>query len=296
MDNVIEWLNENELRAYPLREGDKTSVLPENFLLDLLLVVDGSQALEQVKLLNVSVEAEGVAVDFSGDGNSFFVERNQTFPRYLRNPNGSLAVFGEGLYRLLELGNTAVLSLNIPVEPAAVYRFDQAWLGVSGISASKSYQSIENSYTPETPLILTAIGEYKLIDDVEFHPGYNYKIDFRENRINMAAGFKFGLPMDCVTEFVSPELKDCDDIISYINGVPPDSKGAFRLEAGANIYTFSGNTVDENIPDNNPKIEELYYSQGLPVIERINSNTLFVGLTFLESDLCSPVQLLPTNN
>lgn len=297
MDNVIEWLNENEMRAYPLIEGERTEQVPENFLLDLILVVNQSIAsLAEVKLENISIAANGVYVRFTGDGNVFFVSKNDTFPFYSRNQNGSLAVFGAGVKSFFDLPNTAPIEYNIPVEPSTIFKFDGAWLGVSSLSTYKNYQSIENSYTPITPLQLTTVGEYKLNGNVELYPGYNYKINFNNQKINMAAGFKFGLAMDCTTQFIQPELKDCDKIISYINGIPPDSSGAFRFTSGENIYIFDGNAVEEDIPDTNPKIEELYYSQGKPVIDRINTNAFFIGLTFLESDLCSPIQLLPTNN
>jgi hypothetical protein len=297
MDTVVEWLNENELRAYPLIEGEASQEVPENFLLDLLLVVNRDVAtLSQVRLLGITGDAVGLSVEFSGEGNTFLVSKTGTFPQYVRNSNGSLAVFGEGAKTFFAVGSSLNLVCDIPVEPATIFKFDLAWLGVSSVGTYKNYQSDNvGSYVPKTPLVLNAQNQ-KLTEHVEFYPGYNYKINFRDDKINMAVGFKFGLPMDCTTEFVAPELKDCHDIISYINGVPPDSRGVFRITAGENIFTFSGNTVDEDIPDNNPMIEALYYSQGKPQIERINPNTLFVGLTFLETDLCSPVQLLPTNN
>jgi stringent starvation protein B len=297
MDNVIEWLNENELRAYPLIEGERSEMVPENFLLDLILLVNQNIAdLASVRLLNIATEISGISVQFSGEGNTFFVPKNQVYPVYVRNQNGSLAVFGEGVEQFINNSTTSVVECNIPVEPSTIFKFDLAWLGVSKITTYKNYQSIENSYTPLTPLELSAIGDYSLTGDVEFYPGYNYKIDFNDGKINMAAGFKLGMAMDCTTHFISPELKDCDKIISYINGIPPDTSGAFRFTSGENIYMFDGNTVAVDIPDTNPKIDELYYSQGKPPILKINPNTLFIGLTFLESDLCSPIQLLPTNN
>lgn len=297
MDTVVEWLNENELRAYPLIEGELAQNIPEDFLLDLMLVINVElDELATVRLLNISTEADGLTATFSGEGNAFYVAKNKTFPQYVRNPNGSLAVFGEGAKIFFAQGNATSIDCAVPVEPATIYKFDLAWLGVSSISSYKNYQSESSeSYIPSTPLVEDDYS-YSLKEAVEFYPGYNYKIDFRNDRINMAVGFKFGIPMDCTTEFVAPELKDCHEIISYINGVPPDSKGVFRVTAGENIFTFSGNTVDEDIPDTNPKIAELYYTQGKPPITKINPNALFVGLTFLETDLCSPVQLLPTNN
>jgi hypothetical protein len=293
MDNVIEWLNENELRAYPLIEGKQLDIVPEDFLLDLMLVVNKSISdLSAVELLNIVKESGGITVEFTD--NNFFIPIDTEYPFYTRNNNGSLAVFGEGVKNYLDLSNTAVISCHIPVEPSTVFKFDGAWLGVSSLATYKNYQSIQNSYTPETPLNLSAIGNYQLEGDVELYPGYNYKINFNNDKINMGAGFKLGIAMDCTTEFVERDLKDCDKIISYINGIAPDSSGVFRFTSGENIYIFNGDKVTSDIPDENPTVLALYPNN--PIVSKINKNTVFVGLTFLESDLCSPIQLLPTNN
>jgi hypothetical protein len=290
MEPVIEWLNENELRGYPLLEGVYGSSIPENFLLDLTLNLRGNAQIFEAKLLNISRQNNQLHVSFTGDENTFIVTPGliAKFPHYVRNSNGSLAVFGEGVNRVFaDIAHGSQLTLNMPVEPATVFQFDGPWLGVSSLSATESYKSVSVTNAAKLPLELqTDISQTSLTGSIEFRAGFNYGVNFDRDRINMQASFGLGDQMSCVTEFVAPELKDCPDIISFINGVPPDKSGIWRFTAGTNIALFDGTSVKSQLDDNEVS----------PSITNINANTLFVGLTFLESDLCSPVQLLPTNN
>ena len=289
MESVNDWLNENELRAYPLIEGEYGNSLPENFLLDLILKVETSEV-AQAKLLSVG-KSEGVlSVIFTGAGNSFelVLDTVSHFPYYLRNLNGSLAVFGEGVLTLAETLNTGdARILNLTPEPATVYDFTGPWLGVSSVKLLEGFKSEEGKFSASLPLEVESEPlNLSLSGDIQFTPGFNYSINFSGNLINMEARFGLGDQLSCTTEFVASELKDCADIVSFINGVPPDDNGIFRIIPGTNISIFEGTAVKTQIDDTNAD----------PDILNINSNTLFVGLTFLETDLCSPVQLLPTNN
>ena len=85
--------------------------------------------------------------------------------------------------------------------------------------------------------------------------------------------------MNCGTSFLPPECLDCDQLVSYINGVPPDSAGNFRLLQGSNILITPGTTISTEIDDQ--------------FTERANDHSLFVGLTFQSTDLCAPVTTTP---
>lgn len=288
MNSVIEWLNENELRAYPLQEGSHGVSLPENFLLDLILKVEASDEVA-AKLSKISKAADTLSVEFTGSGNVFELDLlDHNFPMYVRNPNGSLAVFGEGV-KTVEAALTAPGEqiLDLPVEPATVFQFDGAWLGVSSLTVVEAFKSQAGTHTPTLPLEKEVVSSnLQLLGEVKFVPGFNYAIDFSEGLIGMQAGFGLGDPLSCDTEFMDPAQKDCTDIVSFINGVPPEDKGIFRFVTGDNISVFDGSTVKEQIDDH----------EASPPITDVNENTVFVGLTFLETDLCSPIQLLPTNN
>jgi hypothetical protein len=298
---IVEWLNENELRAYPLIEGKTIAAIPDNTILDLQLVLDENTSPVGAELIDFTVGFYQVTINFTGNNSfSFSYTNGETgslsdisYPLYLRNDKGSLLVLGKGL---MEVETYSTIVCNVPVEPATVYQFGGAWLGVTSLNSSPKYLSIANSVEPELPLVVdeTTNG---VIGDVELDPGYNFRINFNNNLINMAAGFGYGLQMSCNTHFIDPSLLDCPDIVSYINGVPPDSSGVFRFTAGSNIYLFDGNSVADPIYDKNVTPELTTYTDlSGKTHDGLNANTLFVGLTFLETDLCSPVQLLPTNN
>jgi len=146
-------------------------------------------------------------------------------------------------------------------------------------------------------LPLTSVEGIATTGDVEFVPGYNYQINFNNSLINMTAAYALGLQMDCTTQFLPAQYHDCPDIVSYINGIPPDDNGIFKFVQGSNIYLVDGNSVQQPIQDTNisPPLSSYTDISGTQQVG-LNNNTIFVGLTFLESDLCSPVQLLPTNN
>jgi hypothetical protein len=298
---IIEWLNENELRAYPLIEGKTNSAIPDNAILDLQLVIDSAVSPIGAKLIDFTIGFYEVTITFTGDNIFNFTYADETsgslndlkYPLYLRNNKGSLLVLGEGI-KAIEQYKT--ITYNIPVEPATVFPFGGAWLGVTSLNANPKYTSISNSIEPLLPLEVDTISS-GTTGDVELSPGYNFRINFNNNLINLAVGFGYGLQMSCNTHFIDPTLLDCPDIVSYINGVPPDSTGLFRFTAGSNIYLFDGNTVASPIYDKNVTPELTTYTDlSGTVYDGLNANTLFVGLTFLETDLCSPVQLLPTNN
>jgi hypothetical protein len=285
MDGVIEWLNENELRAYPFLEGAISTPFGENFILDLQLVLDNETSLDNIPaFLGVSITEQELLLNFTG--NTFHIPRGEASSgSYWRNTNGSLVVLGPGAATMASIEEAGELVCNIPVEPATVYYFDGAWLGVNSVAPYRGYLTTVGSHEPLLPLVPDT-ESLQLAGDVELSAGYNYGIDFRGGKINLTAAFGLGLPMTCESVFISSDQKDCLDLVSYINGISPDKDGVFRFTPGNNIYIFNGLAVPDNIPDETTT----------PPISRVNENTVFVGLTFLETDLCSPVQLLPTNN
>jgi hypothetical protein len=289
MESVNEWLNENELRAYPLLESGEYAALPENLLIDLILMVS-SDEIESAKLLSISRQGTKVIVVFTGTDNTFEIDtvNVSAFPLYVRNPGGSLAVFGEGLRTFVNTqADNSTLSLNLTPEHSTVYDFTQAWLGVVSLGITAGFRSQPSSFKPILPLESLPSNENVLVSgEVQLTPGFNYHIDFLGEKINMRASFGLGEQMTCQTEFVPPELKDCSDIVSFINGISPESDNIFRMLGSTNVNVFDGSSVNSVISD----------TVALPNILNINENVLFVGLTFLETDLCSPVELLPTNN
>jgi hypothetical protein len=312
MEQILDWLNENEVRAYPLLDENRkdfqfeSSVwdLPDNFILDLQLVVKGSMLEDYIPVLNKLVVVNGsVAVHFSlmhgttetlEDLAVFNISEAATreYPYYVRNANGDLAVFGKGVQTLLGAYLDGVILdavSPIPTEPATAVQFDDAWLGVSSITAEPEKQTEQLSYEPTKPLedvydYLAAITEQNhptsLVGHVKFLEGYNFRVDIASEAIDLEIGARFGLRMNCETSFIPEQYLDCDELVSYINGVPPDNNGSFRLLAGTSINITPGTAVTTSFIDS--------------LTETSNNNTLFVGLSFQTTDLCDPVNITPS--
>lgn len=310
MEQILDWLNENELRAYPLLEsgprllqnGANSLNLPDNFLLDLQLKVLDYSLVNQIPVLNkIEKFAETIRVTFSvldvvTESKSTLTifdipsHTTQEYPFYVRNPDGCLAVFGEGAKILfLENSGDSTYTAEIPVEPSTVTQFNDAWLGVSSISTLPEKISDATGLTPLKPLqdvynYLLPITEEnsptKLIGDVKFLEGYHFRVDIASEAIDLEIGANYGLRINCTTSFIPEEYLDCHELISYINGIPPDNKGNFRLNAGSNITITPGTTINSNFIDS--------------LTETSNDNTLFVGLTFQTTDLCAPVNINPS--
>lgn len=308
MEQVLDWLNENELRAYPFIEegarmltyGESDWLLPDNFLLDLQLVAKTFELVENngrtipVFLKKIKY-TQGGALEISFGTTTqtieVFVVENATtlnYPLYSRTAQGNLAVFGEGISALLAFFNLASFEvfLTLYVEPSTCLQFNNAWLGVQSISATPEKVSkntldvgVARSYEPDLP-ILAMPQVTKLTGDVKLLEGYNCRINIANDLIDLEIGSSFGLNMNCSTSFLPSEYLDCGELVSYINGVSPDVSGNFKINQGSNIAIVSGNTIDA-------------FSD--PLTESSNAHTLFVGLTFQATDLCAPVNILPAN-
>lgn len=297
MEQVIDWLNENEYRAYPLLDAynnQKYSIngrlweFPDNLLLDLQLIVkDFLLSDEVIYLKTISLNSSGIQLTFGASDlnkiiTTFNVSLNELSQGYIykRNIDGCLAVFGAGLNSFLTVcaGNYLTINLNIPVEFSTCYEFRNAWLGVKQITVSPEKKTDPADYI--SPLLEEGVGLQNtqsstvLTGDVKFLEGYNFRVIIRNSLIDLEISNGSGLKTNCGTHFISEEYLDCDDIISYINGIPPDENGNFRISQGDNIVLTSGNSV--------ASFNDSY-------AESANAHTLFVSMVFSASNVCSPV-------
>ena len=315
MEQVIDWLNENELRAYPLLDDpSKTAVyggvswtMPDNFLLDLQLRVPFSlketvQLGDAVTTVSLPVflktlrysQTLGVnTVDITfgtaeQDVTVFSVVDvdNLNYPYYLRQPDGCLAVLGVGILDFIStVPVDSEASPNIPTEPATCVQFNDAWLGVNSLRTNPEKNSkdpantpLYDRFQPALP-IETSDTTHSLSGDVKLLAGYNFRVDIAENLIDLEISSRYGLVMDCTTSFIPERYLDCSELVSYINGIPPDAKGSFRLAPGSNIIITPGAVL--------PAFDDEY-------TEEANTHSLFIGLTFKATDLCAPVDLIPS--
>lgn len=295
MEQVIDWLNENENRAFPfIEEADKATSggwsLADDVILDAQIIYLNKELNRPVFLRKISATSgagEGTLTFEFGSATvtavSFFINTpiNRSYPLYVRDQvSGSLLVLGEAVKNIPILNQNLNVTTSIPVEPAVCYEFKDAWLGVSGIDAFPSYETLPDSLAPFLPLTAETSSS-SLSGHVYFLEGYNFRV-FLDTAINLSIGREFGLQMSCDTSFIQAEFLDCDSVVSYINGIPPDASGNFRLLSGNNVNIVNGVSLDE-------KIEDLYETD-----PDARSHSLFVGLTFEATDLCAPINITPT--
>jgi hypothetical protein len=311
MEQVLDWLNENELRAFPLLDSSSKVVtvegaswsIPDNFILDLQLVITSSalvdqnnQAVPVVLSKLAKTQTANVKVSFalgSQEITEFTLSEpaTQNYPVYVRNSDGNLIVFGPGALDFLALTSQPIeLATSIPVEPSTCTQFNGAWLGVSSFRTSPEKVSLDSLlggpyrvYEPSLPLENVSTPSI-LQGDVNFLEGYNCRVKINNSRIDLEIGSSYGLRMNCTTSFIAEEYLDCDDIVSFINGIPPDSSGSFRLTAGSNISITKGTSVSSDFYD--PMSSTNHE-------EASNAHTLFVGLNFQATDICAPVNIVP---
>jgi hypothetical protein len=281
MKQVIDWLNLNEYRMFPLLDTlTRPESFPLNFLLDLQLCVSEFSLDDSVVYLKqVNVYSSGVSVEFGTatqtvDTFSVDLSDKRKYPLYVRNPSGNLAVFGEGILNFKDS-----LSLRIPVEPGVCAQFNQGWLGVSAIAISPEKQSIIESSEPLLPLQPVDVSSH-VVGDVKFVGGYNFRVDVVDNLIDLQVSTNYGLKMSCKTHFLSDIVRDCSDIVSYINGIPPDASGKFTFVPGSDITITPGTVLPSLFSD---KFNEVS-----------NEHSLFVGLAFQADNLCAPLNIVPS--
>jgi len=165
-----------------------------------------------------------------------------------------------------------------------VFELYNDWTGITELSIENNYVSniSGNFYLPELPLVTQST--QNLVGNITFYAGYNFCINFDivNNLIDLSANDSCGTPLSCSNHFINPSNPgiDCANIISYINGVPPDSKGNFSIAPGPNINLVLGTTLS-NFHDS--------INTGVPA----NSHSLFIGLNVLPADLCENLPPTP---
>ncbi len=216
MYQVLDWLDENTYRAYPLREQEViliNDIAIEDILLDANLVYDDVLPGEDVKLETIEVDGSDIYF-FVTSQQPFFIENfaAQEYPLAVRNSAGSLLVFGEGTKQLYSNS-----SPNAKFESSVILEVAGPWLGVSSMKFNGS---------PEKS------------GDVTWLEGFQFKITGDDQEITLGAKRNFGSPISCEVFFPSV-ASDCEDIISYINSVGVNNNpDKFNFLAGSNISIF----------------------------------------------------------
>lgn len=210
---VLDWLDENSFRSYPIKESVQkvsslSTILTNNVILDASIVFPSVQA--NCELTSIVVTDTTATFNIT-TGQSFVIDKTATFPQYVRNAQHSLLVVGEGI---LQFPNGTHNFSSLAFEPSVVTEFTAEWLGVTSLAHNSS---------PMTGVI-------NLLE------GYQVGLSSTKNTITIGADNLLGKPIGCdiPADFVS----DCSEIVSSINGVTPDGNSRLFITPGNNIVVW----------------------------------------------------------
>lgn len=206
--NILDWLDENSERAYPLSEfcsrySDASILLPDSGILDAQII--HSDLPSTTFLESVTISGSTATIEVT-DQSPFVI----SYPGgYIRNAENSLLVIGAGLFDLPDGAHTFT---NLEFEHSVVYEFAGPWLGVSSVTFP--------TYSP-------------LTGEIVFTEGYQFNVINSTNTITLGAHNLYGDSIDCET--FGSLTSDCNSIISNIGGVASDGLFQTFIRAGPGV-------------------------------------------------------------
>jgi hypothetical protein len=207
---VLDWLYENELRAYPLVDRiNRESVgytLTDGLILDAQFVFDTEQV---VPTEVTSIRADELEATVVVNGTiEFSIDKLGEFPQYIRLNTNHLLVVGEAAK---DIPTGEFPFSDVTFEPSVVFELADAWKGVESITFGESDP---------------------LLGIISLFEGYQFRIDFNQGTSNILFGAHnlYGEPIGC--EHFGMLNNDCNSIVSYINGVTPDGNNELKIVAG----------------------------------------------------------------
>ncbi len=209
---VLDWLDENSIRAYPIRDNslrtDGDYTLPDDVIVDAQFIFNVRPP--SFRLVAVSSTSIDVTFEFS-TGEEITVSKTNSFPYYHRESNGWLLVLGPGLASIPEGDYT----FDIVFEPSTIFEYGGPWKGVT-------------SWAFDSSTALT--GKLKFLE------GYQFDIATAGQQINFNVGRIFGEQISCETFTSLPA--NCDSIISYISNAYPTNQHQISIKPGPGIVVL----------------------------------------------------------
>lgn len=223
---VVDWLDENSLRAYPLTSASSRFFTIGGVELDLYgIIVDANFVYSEHPISDI---IKLVSLTWNNDSLEIIVKdllpfsvtsvSSQVYPIYLRNANNDLLVLGEALTTILTATNDMYQFENIEFEPCIATEIRDRLSGINILSFNNS------------PVIS---------DTVRLVEGYQTDIQFNGQVIEIVIGRNEGIPLSCQNFFQSELVYDCDTIVSFVNGASPrDSGGKISIKAGSHVKIY----------------------------------------------------------
>jgi hypothetical protein len=210
--HVIEWLDENRRRAFPLTENVNNP--DPTMLLDASLSTDTVTA---VTLNNISVSG-GVCTITTSIGAFTTAVPINTLSKVCLLANGSKLVVGETVNTLPNGTNTTYIGVTF--EESTVTHYTSGWKGLQGLS-----------------FIGDDGGELgPFLNDVDMLGRYYTNLSAKDNTLIWKIGKSNGTPLGACQSYVESQ---CGTQVSYINGVAPINN-VFKITVGSGLSLTSG--------------------------------------------------------
>ncbi len=221
LSTVVEWLNENEQRAYPLTINSTRIHNWNTSTIDLFSLIVDANLVYTVELPEVikieSLEKVGTTITIQITGLPTFSATISEDPLYIRS-NNSLIVL-KNLGQLV--GDASLTFDSVFIEPSLAIEITNERAGV----ATMQFNGINiNS------------GVVNLIE------GKQTSLNIANNVLFVEVGRNEGIPIGCEDYFEDVLTYDCPSIISFINGATvTETAGTIKLIAGDNIRIYEDN-------------------------------------------------------
>jgi hypothetical protein len=223
-EQVLEWLNENELRGYPLTSDSQQFFTVSVTDYDLYKIIVDAQFIvnnntDSLSLTSIVTDSSNLTINIPGQ--SAFTITNYTtttYPQYIRNSNNNLIVIGCAA-KSIPINQT--INITATFEPGIILEILPSTLGVSSL--------LINS----TPFS----GSVNLIE------GYQLSLIPGDQSLDIEVGRNEGNPLPCIS--VKGLTNDCNSVVTWVNGATPLKSGyPIKFIAGPHVNIFED-------PDNN---------------------------------------------
>ena len=266
--SILEWLEENQYRAYPLQavgqRGFQTALSLDSLILDAQLLFHGTannrQLPAEVKLESIVVAGSQLTLTVTNQPSFSFNRTGASYPMYLRNSNNSLLVVSS----VADTITVDAAFTDVKFEDCVCTPVFGLNAGVQSLTLQRSGDSLAAGDRTSSISIVTLEGL------IELKEGRQFDIQLQGQTLKLGAGRNFGVPIGCGDWFTDLGVEDnCGDLVSSINGVRPEaSPGPIFLKGGQHIKIFS-----------DPEFHRIY-----------------IGLDFDAEDVCNVVKTQPLIN
>lgn len=220
---VLEWLNENQLRAYPLRNSGDRSI---GVTTVDSIIVDAQLYTDEPNVYLESIAVDGDEVEFNLTGMQFVLDRSSVqYPAYLYSGN-SLLVVSESA-ALLTVGRTFT---DIEFEPTVCLELEGVYKGVSSLEFEQRIDNDEVVFNTTGPIT----------GQIDLEGYYQVAVTLDGQELIVQMGRNAGVPIGCGNWFDETLSYDCGELVSNINGCTPvNQPGSLKLTAGSNIKIYN---------------------------------------------------------